>query len=270
MVYSPMTILDLVQPRSPTLRDLRPVLLALAMAIAMAVVGAFGSYVAMGLPLRLLHFTTTSLAITALAYTLTASLRRYVFAGGLPFWTTIFVAAATAPFGGLIVQQSLRLWAPQALRYVSFSELTAQVLVINLVIGTLAWMLLRQPGERTEETEKNVQPGQVDEISREFRAKLPIMLRQAPVVALSAEDHYVRVRTDRGQALILMNLANAIAALGPDAGVRIHRSHWLSRALAAEAATKRARQIVRINEDTVLPVSRAGRKLLDGLRDLSV
>ena len=106
----------------------------------------------------------------------------------------------------------------------------------------------------------------MDQIAREFRAKLPIALRQAPVVALSAEDHYVRVRTDRGQALILMNLANTITALGPNAGVRIHRSHWLSHALAVEAATKRTRHGVHIDENTVLPVSRAGRKLLNDLR----
>jgi DNA-binding LytR/AlgR family response regulator len=42
-----------------------------------------------------------------------------------------------------------------------------------------------------------------------------VTLRHAAILALSAEDHYVRVRTDRGQALILINLAGAIEALGP-------------------------------------------------------
>jgi DNA-binding LytR/AlgR family response regulator len=94
-------------------------------------------------------------------------------------------------------------------------------------------------------------------------------LRQAPIVALSAEDHYVRVRTDRGQALILMNFANAVAALGPDAGVRIHRSHWVSRALAAKTTTSGSRNGIRVGDDTVLPVSRAGRKLLNELQEPS-
>jgi hypothetical protein len=50
--------------------------------------------------------------------------------------------------------------------------------------------------------------------------------------------------------------------------VRIHRSYWLSRALAMEAAAKRTRGI-RIDENTVLPVSRAGRKLLNDLHEPS-
>jgi LytTr DNA-binding domain len=259
-VYSPMTIIDLARPKPPI------ALLPLLMAIALAVVGAFGSYVVMGLPLRLLHFCTTSLVIGAVAFILLGSLRRYVFAGALPFWSTLFVATATAPLGGLIIQQSLRLWVPQALRHVSFGELTAQVLLINLFIGTVTWLLLRKGGQRVDGTPSYAQPAQAGDVSRAVRAKLPLALRQAPIVALSAEDHYVRVRTDRGQALILMNFADAVAALGPDAGVRIHRSHWVSRALAAKT-TRGSRNGIRVDDDTVLPVSRAGRKLLNELQE---
>ncbi|MBS0529892.1 MAG: LytTR family transcriptional regulator [Proteobacteria bacterium] len=260
-----MTIIDLTRPTLVTApRYLLAALLTLAMAIALAVVGAFGSYVTMGLPLRLLHFCASSFAINAVALIVLGYLRRYVFAGALPFWTTISVALATAPLGGLIVQQSLRLCAPQALRYVSFGELTGQVLLINLFIGTVTWALLRQPSDRAEITARDAEPAQVDAMAGEIRAKLPLPLRQAPIIALSAEDHYVRVRTDRGQALILMNLANAIAALGPDAGVRVHRSHWVSRALAMK--TSDDRHGIRIDDDSVVPISRAGRKLLKELR----
>jgi LytTr DNA-binding domain len=263
-----MTIIDIARPNTTIAsRYLVAALLPLAMAIALALVGAFGSYVVMGFPLRLLHFSTTSLVIGAVAFILLGSLRRYVFAGALPFWTTIFVAMATAPLGGLIIQQSLRLWVPQALRHVSFGELTAQVLLVNLFIGTVTWVLLRKPGEHAHGTP--AQPAQASDVSKTVRAKLPLALRHAPIVALSAEDHYVRVRTDRGQTLILMNFANAVAALGPGAGVRIHRSHWVSRALAAKTTTSGSRNGIRVDDDTVLPVSRAGRKLLNELHEPS-
>src|SRR4051812_46356473 len=63
-VYSPMTIIDLPRPNAATApRYLLAALLPLAVAVALAIVGAFGSYVVMGLPLRLLHFLATSLAI---------------------------------------------------------------------------------------------------------------------------------------------------------------------------------------------------------------
>jgi hypothetical protein len=269
MDYSPMTIIELARPNTTIAsRYLLAAVLPLLVAIALAVVGAFGSYVAMGLPLRLLHFCSTSFVIGAVAFIVLGSLRRYVFGDALPLWTAILVAMATAPLGGLIIQQSLRLWVPQALRHVSFGELTAQVLLINLFIGTMTWVLLRKPRGRVDGTPGHAQPAQAGDVSRAVRAKLPLALRQAPIVALSAEDHYVRVRTDRGQALILMNFANAVAALGPDAGVRIHRSHWVSRALAAKTTTSGSRKGIRV-DDTVLPVSRAGRKLLDELHEPS-
>lgn len=257
-----MTIPDFVLPKATVAsRYLPALLLTLAVAIAMAVVGAFGSYVAMGLPIRLLHFSTTSLAICALAFALSETLRRCVFAGILPFWATMAVALAAAPLGALIIQQSLGLLAPHALRYVTFRELTAQVLFINVCIGLVTWAMLRGHTKAAEATREDSQASRVDDALQEFRSKLPLALRQATIVALSAEDHYVRVRTNRGQALILMNLANAIAALGADAGVRIHRSHWVSRSLAAEASNG-GRRGIRVDQDIVLPVSRAGRKLL--------
>jgi DNA-binding LytR/AlgR family response regulator len=234
------------------------------MAIALAVVGAFGSYVSMALSLRLLHFSATSLVIGAAAFTVSAALRRYLFPNGQPLWATILTALALAPPGAVIVQQSLRLFAPQALPFVSLGELTAQVLTMNLFIGTIAWALLRHTDKSEDATSLRAE----SEMSNALRAKLPMTLRNAAVLALSAEDHYVRVRTDRGQALILINLAGAIEALGPHAGVRIHRSHWIAREVATGVTSRSSRAGVRLDDATVLPISRAGRKLLNGLRSL--
>jgi DNA-binding LytR/AlgR family response regulator len=135
------------------------------------------------------------------------------------------------------------------------------VLLSNLAIGTLAWTLLRQSRAQSAAGEAQQQP--CSNFDQALRAKLPLGIRGAAILALSAEDHYVRVRTDRGEALILMNLAAAIAALGETAGVRVHRSHWVSRKLAEKASMRGCRGGVRVNDDTVLPVSRSGRKLLN-------
>jgi DNA-binding LytR/AlgR family response regulator len=261
-IHSPMTFASIDRPHASTaLRHLAIAALPLAMAIALAVVGAFGSYVAMGLPLRLLHFSGTALAIGAPAFAVSAALRRYVFKSAQPLWAAILIAAALAPAGGLVVQQSLRLFAPRVLPHVSIGELTAQVLLINLIVGTLAWALLRQTGKSEAGAPARPEP-RIQARSGSIRAKLPPTLRHAAIIALSAEDHYVRVRTDRGQALILINLADAIEALGPDAGVRIHRSHWIAREVAARLPPRSSRTGVRLEDATILPISRAGRKLL--------
>jgi hypothetical protein len=265
MVYSPMTIIDHIRPNAAgTPPRLLVLVLPLAIAIALAVVGAFGSYVAMELPVRLLHFLAIGLAIGTLAFGLSAFLRRYVFAGALPFWASVAVASAIAPAGGLLVQQALTISAPHALRHVSFSELTGQVLLVNLVVGTVSWLLLR-PAKGRVESPAQTRPEQADDAAREIRTKLPVAQRQAKILALSAEDHYVRVHTDRGQALILINLSRAVDALGPDTGVRIHRSYWVANAVALQM-TGIGRKGLRLDDTTVFPVSRAGRRLLKEFR----
>lgn len=227
--------------------------LPLVVAVPLAIVGAFGTYASMTLPLRLLHFISIGLVVGALAFALSEALRRYWLNGRLPVWARLLVAVVTAPPGALVVHQALALWAPGALAYVSDRELLAQVLALNVMIGGMAWLLPQRVPPDVIETPAVIMSDQA------LRAKLPLSLRRAAILALSAEDHYVRVRTDRGEALVLMNLTAAIAALGAEAGVRIHRSHWVSRRLA-ETVTER--EGVRVGEGTVLPVSRSGRKLL--------
>lgn len=257
-----MTVFDSIQPDTAATWPRRLLwMLPLAMATALAVVGAFGSYVAMGLPIRLLHFLATSLAIGALAFGLSVSLRRYVFAGALPFWASIAVAVAIAPAGGLLVQQSLAILAPRSLHYVTLAELTGQVLLINLIIAAARWILLPRTEPVIERAIGDISPQQPDDAARDFRTKLPLAQRQAKILALSAEDHYVRVHTDRGQALILMNLSCAVGALGPETGVRIHRSHWVAKDVALETS-RIGRGGISLDDTTLFPISRAGRKLL--------
>ncbi len=99
-----------------------------------------------------------------------------------------------------------------------------------------------------------------------LREKLPLPLRRAPILALSSEDHYLRVHTDRGQALILMSLSQAIDALGEDAGLRIHRSHWVARDAVVDSARKDGRLAVTLANGLILPASRSGRRLLEDAR----
>jgi hypothetical protein len=265
-LFSPMTFAD--APSSTTARRRVPTSVALVIAVAgtLAVLGAFGTYVSMSLPLRLLHFLSVALVIGAMVHALSETARRFVFDGALPFWAALVIAAVAAPPGAWIVQQSLALWAPISLRYVGYFELTMQVLALNMLIGSLAWTLRQRVG--TQAVARDARPV-AGSSTLDLRAKLPAPCRHASILALSAEDHYVRVRTDRGDGLILMNFTAAIEALGDGAGVRIHRSHWVSRHVATEAVTKGHRKghpSIRVDDDTLLPVSRAGRKLLHDLR----
>ncbi|NWH07475.1 MAG: LytTR family transcriptional regulator [Alphaproteobacteria bacterium] len=91
-----------------------------------------------------------------------------------------------------------------------------------------------------------------------LQAHLPLKLRGAEIQALSAEDHYVRVHTDRGEHLILMRLSDAIATLPPDAGVRIHRSWWVAVRAVQHVERENRGARVALKTGAVARASRAG------------
>jgi hypothetical protein len=49
------------------------------------------------------------------------------------------------------------------------------------------------------------------------------------LISMSSELHYIRVVTTDAEVMFLYNLKDAIGELPLDAGVQIHRSHWVSR-----------------------------------------
>lgn len=58
-------------------------------------------------------------------------------------------------------------------------------------------------------------------------ARLPLAVR-GRILCLEMEDHYVRVHTDRGSALVLLRLSDAITEAHPVQGRQVHRSWWVS------------------------------------------
>jgi DNA-binding LytR/AlgR family response regulator len=94
--------------------------------------------------------------------------------------------------------------------------------------------------------------------------RLPPSLR-GRLVGLEMEDHYVRVHTDRGSALILLRLGDAIAEAAPTPGRQVHRSWWV-----ADDAVEQYERIgrvaqIRLSNGLTAPVSQRYRKELDEL-----
>ena len=85
--------------------------------------------------------------------------------------------------------------------------------------------------------------------------RLPLAKRGA-LLSLSAEDHYTRVRTARGEELVLIRLSDAIALTEPTLGLQVHRSHWV--ALAAVASVRRQGDgaVITLQDGGEIPVSR--------------
>lgn len=81
--------------------------------------------------------------------------------------------------------------------------------------------------------------------------------KRGPILALRSEDHYVRIYTERGDALVLMRFADALALLGAEPGLRVHRSWWVAeRAVQAIVRAGDGLQLILRNGPKV-PVSRS-------------
>ena len=89
-----------------------------------------------------------------------------------------------------------------------------------------------------------------------FLERLPLKLRGAEVWAVEAEDHYLRLHTSKGQDLILLRLADAIAELDGIEGAQVHRSWWVARDAIADARKGDGRATLTLKDGAEVPVSR--------------
>jgi hypothetical protein len=78
-------------------------------------------------------------------------------------------------------------------------------------------------------------PSVAEAPARPLRA-IPLMAALPPrlgdqVLCLQMEDHYIRVHTDKGSAMVHHRMADAEASLAPHVqGLRVHRSWWVAQA----------------------------------------
>ncbi len=87
--------------------------------------------------------------------------------------------------------------------------------------------------------------------------KLPSRLRGARLIAMSAEDHYLRVHTEAGSDLVLMRLGDACALLPEEAGAKVHRGWWVAKS-AVEGHTRLSGKVtLTLTGGLTVPVSRA-------------
>lgn len=77
------------------------------------------------------------------------------------------------------------------------------------------------------------------------------------IIALEMEDHYVRVHTALGSALVLMRLRDAMALVTEIEGMQVHRSWWVARG-AVEDVLRDGRNIrLKLARGIEAPVARA-------------
>lgn len=88
-----------------------------------------------------------------------------------------------------------------------------------------------------------------------FLERVPARLGEE-VLALEAEDHYVRVHTPLGSTLILMRFADAVAEMEGAEGLRTHRSWWVAKAAVRNFVSRGRRMDLVLEGGLTAPVTR--------------
>lgn len=123
------------------------------------------------------------------------------------------------------------------------------VLVVNAAVVILAWLLRAATAPRADAAPAS------DAAPAEIRAKLAPRLARARLIAIQAEDHYLRVHTEAGSDLILMRLADALATLKDRDGLQVHRSWWVARCAVQTVQWKKGRGTLGLEGGLSVPVS---------------
>lgn len=79
------------------------------------------------------------------------------------------------------------------------------------------------------------------------------------LLALQAEDHYVRVYTTLGSALVRYRFSDAIRDLEPLGGLQVHRSFWIRKSAVDRVDTTTSTWLITLRGGQQVPVSQAFR-----------
>ncbi len=78
------------------------------------------------------------------------------------------------------------------------------------------------------------------------------------VVALTAQDHYVEIITENGRHLVRMTMKKAIEMLPENAGIQVHRSHWVAFPAILNLEKTGSRYALLLRSGEKFPVGKAG------------
>ena len=95
----------------------------------------------------------------------------------------------------------------------------------------------------------------VEETRQQVRGRLAQSLR-GDLVALEAEDHYVRLHHQSGSTLILHRFSDALSEVDSAAGLQVHRGWWVANAAVAGTFMRDGKRWLMLRNGTEIPVSR--------------
>jgi hypothetical protein len=223
-------------------------------ALIMAVLGPYDTFVAMKFPTRVIFWLVAALGTTAMVKAVRRGLQLWPLTR---HWPGLGLRLLSAVLGSVPAALVLPFFYAALARTdrADFSLVYLYVLLptafFSLLISRLSFDWLgAAKGAAVVETAGGSDP------SASFVARHIARYAGAALLALEAEDHYLRVHTDRGSELILMRLRDAIAQLTAVPGWQVHRSFWVARDAVKDVQRRGAGFQLTLRNGLIVPVSR--------------
>jgi len=124
-----------------------------------------------------------------------------------------------------------------------------QVFVISAAVMAVRQLISRRPAVAEAAPDAPAPDGA-------FRRRLSAKRREARLIAVEAEDHYLRVHTDVGDELVTARFADALAELAGVKGFQVHRSWWAAADAIETVRWKKGRGELTLAGGVTAPVSR--------------
>jgi DNA-binding LytR/AlgR family response regulator len=96
--------------------------------------------------------------------------------------------------------------------------------------------------------------------TKDTRALPQTVRNEYRLLALEAQDHYVRVHEMHGSKLVLKRLSDAVVEVSDVEGIQVHRGWWVANAAVAGTFVENGKRWVRLVNGMTIPVSRARRR----------
>lgn len=222
---------------------------SLLFAVILTATGAFGTFRII-LPLRLAYWILTTFSAAASLLTASRLLSRYFRSGWVRRAATVVVAAVPT---ALVAGAAAAFLIPVSFSLRGFAEIYPAALILNLLLLALYRLTARR--DVIVNTAPTAAPD--DSVPPLIASKLPPRLARGRLLVVEAQDHYLRVTTRDGQALVHMRFADALAALDQSDGIRVHRSWWVARTSIESMKFASGRGELTLVDGSLVPVSRS-------------
>ncbi len=226
------------------------VLALLAVGFGIGLIGPFGTFLSEPAWLRIPYFMASML----ISYGLWAALEKCISRFAPELSQGIQLVLVAAPFSIInsallvIAHSLLDMWRAETL-LLTWVLFFATHMILSLLSIIPAILLVRRISSRMK---LDACDSVVDFLSHKLSPKI----RNSELLAVQAEDHYIRVYTARGSDLISMSFGDAMIALQGYQGSKVHRSWWVALDAIEHVQPDGTSLLLKLKDGLSVPVSR--------------